>query len=191
MELEGYRETLDKKRNAYTHLLTSFKEEGDTLKEVSRRVRDAETAREILQSVGQKLQQEAHHQIAAVVTRGLQTVFDEPYTFRIDFEKKRGRTEAQLIFERDGLDVDPMTAAGGGVIDVASFTLRVACLILSRPVLRPFLVLDEPFKNVSKSNGYLDKIPQLLEGLCEDLGVQIVLVTHIPELQTGTVVEVS
>jgi len=191
MGLAELRDLLDQKRQAYSHALASYKDEGKALKKARQHLANAEQARDLIQSVAQMVQQEAHQQIAAVVTRGLQTVFDEPYTFRIDFEKKRGRTEAKLIFERDGLELDPLSSSGGGVIDVAAFTLRVACLLLSRPAVRPVLLLDEPFKNVSKTNGYLDRIPQLLEGLCEDLGIQIIMVTHIDELKVGTVVEVG
>ncbi len=191
IRIQNLRSALDKKCGTYTRSRASYKEEGSHLKEARLRLIDAEIARELIQEVAQTLQQKAQHQIATVVSNGLQTVFDEPYTFKINFEKKRGRTEAQLIFERDGLELDPLTAAGGGVIDVAAFTLRVACLALSRPVTRPLLVLDEPFKNVSKAKGYLDKIPQLLEKLSEDMEIQIVMVTHIDELKVGKIVEIG
>lgn len=189
--LENFRTTLDDKRGTRAHLIHVYREEEEALSLERRHLVNAEQARTLIQDVSQAIQQKAHHQIAAVVSRGLQTVFDLPYTFQINFEKKRGRTEAQLIFERDGLELDPLTASGGGVIDVAAFTLRVACLVLSRPAVRPVLILDEPFKNVSKANGYLDKIPELLEGLSRDMGIKIVMVTHIEELKVGKIVEIG
>ncbi|MCH8068353.1 MAG: ATPase, partial [Candidatus Marinimicrobia bacterium] len=74
------------------------------------------------QQVAQNIQQQAHDQIAGVVTRCLQAVFDDSYEFHIDFERKRGRTEAQLYFSRNGNRLDPMSASGGGCVDLASFT---------------------------------------------------------------------
>lgn len=182
---------LDDKRIAYRLAKSNFEQEKQTLEQAKGKLRSAEEARDLVQEVAQKLQQAVHNQIAGIVSLGLKTVFSEPYTFKINFEKKRGRTEAQLIFERDGMELDPISAAGGGVIDVAAFTLRVACLSLSKPALRPILILDEPFKNVSKTKGYLDQIPLLLEKLAEEMGLQIIMVTHIEELKVGKVIDLE
>lgn len=182
---------LNDKRTTYKIIKSNYEQEKENLEKAKGRLSSAETARELVQEVAQKLQQAVHNQIAGIVSLGLKTVFSEPYTFKINFEKKRGRTEAQLIFERDGLELDPISAAGGGVIDVAAFTLRVACLSLSKPALRPILILDEPFKNVSKTKGYLDQIPLLLEKLAEEMGLQIIMVTHIEELKVGKVIDLE
>jgi DNA repair exonuclease SbcCD ATPase subunit len=87
------------------------------------------------------------------------------------------------------MEVDPMAAAGGGVVDVAAFALRLACLMLHRPAVRRTVVLDEPFKFVSADRrGY---VRQMLEDLAEELNVQFIMVTHIEELKTGHVIEIS
>lgn len=147
-----------------------------------------DTAQKLAQQVAQQVQESAHAQVADVVSACLEAVFEEPYTFRIVFEQKRGRTEARLVFERDGLEVDPLTASGGGVVDVASFALRVACLSMQRPRPRMLLILDEPFKFVSRC--YLPRVRALLERMTEEQNIQILMVTHIDELRTGKVVYV-
>ena len=147
----------------------------------------SEEAQRILQTVAATVQQEAHSRIAGVVSRCLEYVFEDPYEFRIEFEEKRGRTEANLVFVRNGNVLDPLQASGGGAIDVASFALRLACLVLSRPALRRLLVLDEPFKNLSAA--YRPKISSLLGALSAEMGVQILMVTHDPVFQVGKVVE--
>lgn len=146
-----------------------------------------EEAQQILQAVVQTVQREIHTRVASVVCRCLEAVFDEPYEFRIHFERKRGQTEARLVFVRDGAEIDPITASGGGVVDVASFALRLACLMLTQPPVRRLVVLDEPFKFVSE--GYRPAVRAMLETLSAEMGVQFVVVTHIDELQTGTVVQ--
>jgi len=148
-----------------------------------------EEAQFILQFVGQHIQEQVHQQIAGVVSRCLEAVFDEPYEFEIRFEKKRNRTEARLVFVRDGVEFNPMDAAGGGVIDVAAFALRLACLMLRRPPARRVLILDEPFRFVSAT--YRPAIKQLLETLAEELNMQFIMVTHIPELVIGRVIELG
>ena len=113
---------------------------------------------------------------------------DSPYTFQIRFEQRRGRTEATIELERDGIRVDPMTAAGGGVVDVAAFALRLAALVLVQPPARRLLVLDEPFRFVSLE--YRHKVRELLTTLADEMRVQFIIVTHQDELRCGKVIEV-
>jgi len=149
-----------------------------------------EEAVRLAQQVAQAIQQQAHDRIAEVVSRCLTAVFDEPYTFILQFERKRNRTEANMLFEREGMRVDPMTASGGGVIDVASFALRLSCLVLSKPFLRRVMIMDEPFKFVSEE--YRERVRLLLETLSEEMGIQFIMVTHIQELKAGdTIAEIG
>ena len=147
----------------------------------------AKRAQEVTQQIAQHTQATAHANIAGTVSRCLAAVFDDPYEFTIDFERKRGRTEARLGLRRGGLCVDPLTAAGGGVIDVAAFALRLTALVLTHPQRRRLLILDEPFRFVSRE--YRPRISAMLNTLAEELGVQFIMVTHIPELVTGVVLE--
>lgn len=149
----------------------------------------AEEAQQIMQAIAETIQEEAHSRIAGVVTRCLATVFEEPYEFHIRFERARGRTEARLVFVRDGVEISPMDAAGGGVIDVAAFALRLSCLMLSRPARRRVVILDEPFRFVSADRR--PYVRAMLENLCGELGVQFVVVTHMEELRCGTVVDLG
>jgi len=145
-------------------------------------------AQEIVQQLAQQIQQQTHNKIAGVVDRCLKTVFGDEYGFVIHFERKRGRTEAELVLLRDGNEIDdPLNADSGGVVDVAAFALRLSCLILNKPPLRRILILDEPFKFVSAE--YLGNVRMLLESLSKDFGIQIIMVTHIEALKTGKVVQ--
>jgi len=147
-------------------------------------------AQQIIQVVAETVQEEAHDRISGVVSRCLATVFGEDaYEFKIRFERARGRTEARLVFVRDGMEVNPVDASGGGVVDVAAFALRLGCLMLSRPARRRVVVLDEPFRFVSQE--YREAVRSMLEGLSVDLGVQFVMVTHIEELATGHIVRIG
>ena len=142
-------------------------------------------AQKIVQALAESIQQEAHGRIAGVVSRCLAAVFEDPYEFRIVFEQTRGRTEARLVFVRDGVEVNPIDSSGGGVVDVAAFALRLSCLMLSRPARRRVVVMDEPFRFVSKA--YRPAVALLLEQLSKELSVQFIVVTHFPELAIGKV----
>lgn len=145
-------------------------------------------AQGIAQVVAEAVQTQAHERIAQTVTKCL-AVFDEPYEFHIRFRRARGRTEARLTFSREGLEVDPVEGSGLGVVDVAAFALRLACLVLRRPRLRRVLLLDEPFRFVSAE--YRPRLRALLASLSEELGVQVVMVTHDRELRVGRVVSLE
>lgn len=164
-------------------------EELDRLGKAKDNVQNVGAAQTLLQSAAQAVQQRAHDQIAAVVTKCLQSVFEEPYEFIIHFEKKRGRTEARLAFLCDGKEIDPLDGMGGGVIDIASLALRLACITLRKPKGRKLLVLDEPFKNVNGSANR-DRAAALLLTLAEEFGVQIIMTTGYDWLQIGKVVKI-
>lgn len=144
-------------------------------------------AQAILGDLAQKVQQKVHNRISTVVSSCLAAVFEDPYEFTILFEKKRGGTVAVLRFIRDGNEISPVEASGGGAVDIAAFALRAVCLVLHRPRLRRVLFLDEPFKFVSKS--YQAAVRSMLEQLSRDLSIQIIMVTHNEAYETGNIIE--
>lgn len=187
MDIPTYRKIVSKKKAALDLVRMRYRQEKEALNTVEEQVIATQEAQELTQQVAQQVQEQAHAQIAEVVSRSLEAIFDDAYEFRILFEKKRGKTEARLVFIRDGKEIDPMTASGGGVVDVAAFALRLSCLMLSRPPLRRLLILDEPFKFVSEQ--YRDRIRILLETLAKEMNVQFLMVTHIDQLRAGKIVE--
>lgn len=188
--LKAYRKQVDRSLAQYRSASDTWRRERSEAIKAEDVVSYTELAQEVFQNVAQNIQQRAHTRIASIVTRCLVAIFDEPYEFEIRFDRKRGKTEARMLFKRDGLVLeDPTDEAGGGVIDVAAFALRVACLVLSRPKSRLLVVLDEPFKFVSE--GYRPLVREMLEMLSKELGVQFIMVTHIDELKTGKVIEVK
>lgn len=166
-------------------------DEKRALAEAAAAYADTEAARALVQDLAEAVQSKAHARIASVVSRCLEAVFgeDEAYRFKIDFAKARGKTEARLAFVRGGHELEPADAAGGGVLDLAAFSLRLACLAMARPKRRPFLALDEPFKMLSAE--YVPAVRSLLETLAKEMGLSILLVTHNPGLQVGKVIELE
>lgn len=152
---------------------------------------DAEQAQALAQAVAEEVQVRAHSRIAFVVTRCLRAVYGEgAYEFRVIFEQKRGRTEARLVFvDSEGEELDPTYDTEGGALDVASFALRLVCLMMTRPAPRRFVALDEPFRFVDDS--HIDSVRELLLALADELGFQFLVITHDRGLCAGTVVELE
>lgn len=187
IDLVATRRLVNELRSEYRIADELVKSEKRSLEAVRSDIKSTEQARDILQTICQSVQQKVHERIAVVVSKCLQAVFDEPYEFKILFERKRGKTEARFAFVKYGEEMEAKHSVEGGVIDVAAFALRLACLILSRPQSRRLLVADEPFRFVDAVNR--ERIRDMLETLSTELQIQFVLVTHDEALQIGKVVE--
>lgn len=178
----------------YRHAKANVKEERQALAKAKSEVKDIEQAQKILQQVAQSVQQSAHEQISHVVTRCLKAIFgDDAYEFAIRFEQKRGKTEARLVFIRDGVEFDPTYDIGDGVLEVASFALRLSALLLNRPPLRRLIILDEPFKNI-RGKKYRERIRDLVVQLAEELDFQFIInidVDAYPEFELERVIELQ
>lgn len=118
--------------------------------------------------------------LSELVTSCLQSVFEKDIMFHVELVEQSGKMLVDMWLERDGKRQDPMTANGGGVVDVIAFALRVSCLLLVRHRVDPVILLDEPFRFVSKD--LQGRIGQMIVDLSERLGVQFVIVTHESEL---------
>lgn len=190
MTLIDYRRRLDRLLAQYRHVKQSCREEKEILKKVKKHLEHALQAQQLVQQVAEQVQNQAHRQVASVVTKCLKDVFGEEYGFRIDFKRRRGRTEAELIILKGNLILrDPVNECGGGVVDVCSFALRLVALVLSRPKKRQLLVLDEPMKHLSCE--FRPAVKELLLALSKELGIQMIVVTHSPELAVGKVIELG
>lgn len=135
-------------------------------------------AQALIQTTAQETQNQLTYHVQALVQNALDAVFPTVYLFRAAFELRRGQTEVDIWLDKDGEAIDPRDAAGGGVVDVVCFALRVVAWSLSQT--SPVLILDEPFKWVSM--GLRPICGQLLRGISDRLGLQIIMVTHDPEL---------
>lgn len=187
---QAYRRTLDKLLADYRHAGRCVVEEKQALASAKEQATATLEAQQVVQAIAQQIQQQVHGQIASLVTKCLQTIFGEDaYELYIDFLRERGKTSAHLWFVRDGQRLDPLDATGGGVVDVAAMALRLAVLLLHRPPLRRLLILDEPFRFLSKE--YRPAVRELLLSLAKELDVQIIMVTHSPEFVMGKVVDLG
>lgn len=159
-------------------------------KESLRNKKAAQEAVDIVSQLAKEIQERTHKQIAAIVSRCLRGIFGpDAYEFQCRFEKKRNKTEVKFLLCRDGAEISPLDAVGGGVVDVVAFALRVASLRFRQKSLRQVLIVDEPFKFLSKE--YRPRARRMIEDLSEELGIQFIIVTHDPEYELGKVIRIG
>jgi DNA repair exonuclease SbcCD ATPase subunit len=189
--MTDFRSKLDKMLSKHSLAREQARQESKALSLAEQDLSDSQEAQKLLQEVAEAVQRVAHDRIASVVSRCLEAVFgSDSYGFKVDFRRARGKTEARLLFTRNGEELDPVNASGGGVVDVASFALRCACLVMSRPQRRRLLVLDEPFHNVN-GDTYRRRVAELLPEIAKEMGIQIVMATGYEWLEIGKVVRVG
>lgn len=128
-----------------------------------------------ISDVAKKTQGQLKIAISGIVQTALDLCFPNEYNFKFDFVETRGRIESKFCFEdKNGNEVSILDASGGGVVDVVTFALRIACYTLSSST--DTIILDEPFKFVSVD--MRGKVSALLKDVSEKLGIQFIVVTH-------------
>ena len=168
---KGIKFQLDKDFDNYNNKVESMNNELKVL----------EKAQAFLQKVAQETQQHLKFQIEDIVNLALETCFPGEYTFEILFEISRGKTNAELVFldQKTGRQIDPMDASGGGVVDLTTFALRIACYALEHNTDN-VIVLDEPFRFLSRD--LQERAGEILKTLSEKMNLQIIMVSHISEI---------
>lgn len=140
-----------------------------------------EQAQIFLQKVAQETQEHLKFQVEDIVNLALETCFPGEYSFQILFNIARGKTDAELVFldQKTGRQVDPMNASGGGVVDLTTFALRIACYALEQGTDN-VIVLDEPFRFLSRD--LQQRAGEILRTLADKMNIQIIMVSHIGEI---------
>lgn len=117
--------------------------------------------------------------VQELVSQGLTQVFDEELGFQVVPKSTGSRfsIDFQIVSHPTpgvSLTTPVMEARGGGVAAVAGFLLQVVMILLSDAPR--VLFLDETFAQVSAE--YEPRLAEFLSQLVDEIGLQIVLVTH-------------
>lgn len=167
-ELRAWEKITKEKLNAVTK----------ELEEANKILLNTEKARVVVQEVANDVQKDLEYRITSIVSMALASVFPDPYEFKVEFVTRRNQTECDMYFVRGDNDCDPLDSSGGGAIDIASLALRMA--IWSIKKTRAIQILDEPCRFLSRD--MQSKASEMLKELSSKLGIQLIVVSHIPEL---------
>lgn len=135
-----------------------------------------EAAQAVAIAAAHETQEKLSERITSIVQCALDTVFPmSNYTFRVEFGQRANKSQIELVlYEND----NPVNDYGGGLRDIISFALRLA--VQSLGTSDKVLILDEPMKFLSAD--MRDTGAQLLRELSQRLGMQVICVTHLPEI---------
>jgi DNA repair exonuclease SbcCD ATPase subunit len=176
MTIQLLRNKLERQKGQLQQVEKTFTVLKDELRDKKRSLIRHEQAREIIRTVGLETQKSLQFHIEDITSLALEAVFDNPYKLEVDFVQRRNKTECDLYFVRDGERVDPLTASGGGAVDVAAFALRIASWSMAQPHSRNTIILDEPLRFLSVD--LQEKASTMIKEVSDKLGIQMILVTH-------------
>lgn len=165
-KIKGQKEELDKTIKGY--------EDSRECLQIS--LDNYEKADVIIKTCSLKTQEKLQVHIADIVSLALAAVFQHPYVVEVDFVERRGKTECDVWFVKEGNSIKPIDGAGGGALDVASIAFRLAMWSLQPNKSNNVMVLDEPFKHLS--TGLQPKANTILNEIALKLGLQLIMVTH-------------
>lgn len=182
MNIQKIRNLLEQKKGARDQINNDLNQAIASKNEIEKEIAYSEKAQTIIQVVARATQEELEYRITEPVSLALAAVYENnPYKMSAKFEiTGRGTTECHLGFERNGNVIKPIEASGGGPIDIASLALRIGSWSLAQPRSRPVLILDEPFRWVSRNKMAL--AGQMLKETAKQLNLQIIFISHIEEL---------
>lgn len=164
---EGYRNSLREEFLEAKHKIRKYKKK---LIRIGK-------AQAIIQLVAKQTQEQLEYSLSEIVSLAMGIVFDDPYEMKLNFIPKKGKTECEIKFKRNGESFDPMFSAGGGTGNVAANSLRPAILTVSQPRARNLLILDEPFPGL-KGKEANTKALQMLKTISKELNdMQIIMIS--------------
>jgi hypothetical protein len=144
---------------------------------------DTQQAQAALQHIALLTQSQLRYHVTALGTLAMEAVFPDPVGLELQFRENYGKTEAHLLFDRDGHLLDPLEEDSGGACNIAGLGLRTSMREAQRPRTRPVIIMDEPGHDLNDATRAMhEKFAEMIKEVSDKLGVQFLIVTMIEEL---------
>jgi len=128
----------------------------------------------VVSSLIERMYTQAIGSIEPLLNFGIRSVYPRLIESKVIQSIERGKPTFQIKVVDGGEPVSLGSAHGGGLSQIIGFLLRVIVIILSGR--RRFMILDESFSAVSRD--LQPSLSELIRKVTEDLGFQIILITH-------------
>jgi len=152
------------------------------LMEIDSKIATQEKASLFLQTLSDETRQMIIDKISSIVTDALKKVLDKNLAFEMQLSTERNQADIKFLVKDLTMNksYEILNSFGGGLADIVSFPLRVSLLLKWSPQLSRILIMDETFKAVDVTNQAF--LGEFVRQLSEKLNLQILLITHSPEL---------
>lgn len=174
-DLQKQRDNIEGK---YSYIQTETETLKEEIKNINQKTIDYKKAVELIGMVQQFTVKKTKKGFEKIVTYALKYIFNDDYKFKLEFKKRGNLKELNfnVITPECKEALDPLDSSGGGILDILSLALRISLLQLKLNKDEYFVVLDEPFKHLSKD--YLENAGKFIESISEKINKQIIMITH-------------
>lgn len=158
------------------HILHAVKEAGEELAQAKQDVVNLNyLIDDVLLAISMKTEQDILAYMGSLVTAGVQDIFQEDW--KVELRSTSAAQKGLNIFLiKDGQEEQIPDAVGGGVSQVVSLLIRLIVVHLLKGRIRQFVFLDEPLSHLADE--YVGRAGDVLANTAQQLGIQIVMITH-------------
>jgi len=145
MNLDSYKEFLQAKKAELRYYIEKKDSLESELESLTKSCENIKEAKEIMSLVGVLSQSGFEKVIEDLVTKALQSIFGEGYSFEIENVISRNQPETYMYVVIDGerhLLKNADDELGFGVVDVVSFALRIVCWMVGTKKTSNMIGLD-------------------------------------------------
>jgi len=139
-------------------------------------------------AVRELLKERLETSLSSIVSDGLTRVYGEPLQLVIELDDRADLPVARFrLRDERGLETELIEARGGGLVNIASFLLKVRLIMGMVPEQARVLALDEPFVNVD--GVAIDAVCALLRRIAHEGGFQVIVITQRTDLSEAADLE--
>ena len=142
-------------------------------------VGDLAEAFDVLEAAADGIRDSISEQLTQLLTGAMKDVFGPETGCRLYYRQLPSH-QYRPVFEawdEDGVAGDPTEVLGGSAVEVIALGLRIYFLV--RCGQSRILILDEPLRGIDSTN--VHAVGQWLRQICHELGIQLIMVSHIGE----------
>lgn len=140
-----------------------------------------EDANRFLISFSESIRQKLKDKLESLANMALKSVFpDKAMNFIITANRSKIGLHYDLYLQTDGNITSLFESSGGGVHEIISIAMRISYLRMLKGSLRQTLILDESLKFLDSTR--MPLAIKWLKSVSKEMGIQIIIITHIPEL---------
>jgi len=137
-------------------------------------------ARELLVAFFSDIQHDFKEGVESLLTLAVRSVYgDRDYEFTLEFKERKDRVEAIPIIFDGHIELIPKEDAGGGMLPIIGFPMRVILLGGGRRMIW----LDEPLKGaLGRSDDMFFRAIRMFKEVSEEAGIQVIINSHETDL---------
>ena len=168
---------LDRRRANQVAVAGLISTEEDKLASYTAGVEGLSSSVAVVQNFSNNMRTDIISKFEDLLTSGVREIFDKDYKLKIELSASGNSYHADFfVVLADGKKINLATGEGGGLRDFVSVLQRILYIMLEPSQPAKIVFMDESLKALDSDRAI--KAFRFIAGLCKELGVQLVCITH-------------